>query len=105
METVLDELEEMRVWREVATRKLKKGESMKFAYEPHYGGLPVYVAETISASLMTATTAEEIKAAFNTATINKEGTTDAPPTQDDTALKALAESINAAVTAITKESK
>jgi len=94
----LDELEEMRVWREVATRKLKKGEGMKFAYEPHYGGLPVYVAETISASLVTATTADEIKAAFNTATINK---TDAPPPQDDTALKALAESINAAVSLLT----
>jgi len=95
----LDELEEMRVWREVATRKLKKGESMKFAYEPHYGGLPVYVAETISASLVTATTAEEIKAAFAI------GEFSGMPVQNDETLKALADSINSAVNILMKEMK
>jgi 2'-5' RNA ligase len=60
----LDELEEMRVYREVALRKHKKGESLDFVYEPHHGGLPAEYAEQVKAKLLTATTAEEVKAAF-----------------------------------------
>lgn len=61
----LDELEELRVWREVAMRRNKKSESLDFEYEPHYGGLPSEVAEAVKVRLMSATTADEIKAAFD----------------------------------------
>lgn len=60
----LDELEEMRVWREVATRKFKKGESLDFEYLPHYGGLPPGAAIQIKAKLQLAMSAADIKAAF-----------------------------------------
>lgn len=47
----LDELEEMRVWREVALRRFKKGESLDFEYQPHYGGLPNDVVSDIKTRL------------------------------------------------------
>jgi hypothetical protein len=61
----VDEFKELSVWRDVALRRLKKGDSLDFAYEPHYGGLPDNIAETIIAGLIKATSAEEIKAAFD----------------------------------------
>lgn len=90
----LDELEDMRVWRELALKKFRKGEPVTFEYLPHYGGLSADVSEQIASALATAATVDEIKAAF---TINKEGTTDAPPPADVTAIKELAASIDALV--------
>jgi hypothetical protein len=61
----VDEFKELSVWRDVALRRLKKGDSLDFAYEPHYGGLPDNIAEAIIGGLIKATSAEEIKAAFD----------------------------------------
>lgn len=60
----LDEFEEMRVWREVSLRRIRKGEGMDFEYQPHYGGLPDNVTKAICEGLVSATTAEEVKAVF-----------------------------------------
>lgn len=60
----LDELEELRVWREVALRKFKRGEDMQFEYQPHYGGLPDQIKQQIAGRLAAAQSAEDIKAAF-----------------------------------------
>lgn len=60
----LDELEEMRVWREVALRRHKKGEGLDFEYLPHHSGLPESVSKSIKAKLLQAGTADDIKAAF-----------------------------------------
>jgi hypothetical protein len=81
----LDELEEMRVWREVALRRNRKGEGMDFEYLPHYGGLRADVTEKIKAALLVATDADAIKAAFE---IRSEA-----PAKDDS-IKALADAIN-----------
>jgi len=78
----LDELEDMRVWREVALRRNRKGEGMDFEYLPHYGGLPESITAGIKAALLAATNAEEIKAAFD---IQPKETND---------IKALADAIN-----------
>jgi hypothetical protein len=88
----LDELEEMRVYREVALRRLKKGESLDFDYQPHHGGLNAEYAETVKAKLLTATTAEEVKAAF----VVEETTTPAPEYSSNTTsdIQALADAIN-----------
>lgn len=65
----LDELEELRVWREVALRRFKKGESLDFDYAPHHGGLPEAVTADIKARLTEVREwdADTIKAAFNLA--------------------------------------
>jgi len=79
----LDELEEMRVWREVALRRNRKGEGMDFEYLPHYGGLPDNITKSIKAALLVATDADAIKAAFEIEA----------PAKDD-GIKALADAIN-----------
>jgi hypothetical protein len=61
----IDELEELRVWREVSLRKLKKSESLDFIYQPHFGGLPANIQTAIIDKLPLATTAEEVKAVFD----------------------------------------
>jgi hypothetical protein len=60
----LSEFKELSVWEEVALRRLKRGESMDFEYQPHHGGLPADVAAGIKAVLLTASTSEAVKAAF-----------------------------------------
>jgi len=60
----IDELQEMRVWREVALRKLKKADSLDFMYEPHFGGLPANVQTLIIERLPQAKSAAEVKAVF-----------------------------------------
>jgi hypothetical protein len=60
----LDEFKELDVWRDVALRRHKKGDGLDFEYQPHYGGLPVDVAESIKAKLLQAVTPDEIKSAF-----------------------------------------
>jgi hypothetical protein len=60
----LDEFKELDVWRDVALRKHRKGDTLDFEYQPHYCGLPADISESIKAALLTAQTAEEIKAAF-----------------------------------------
>jgi predicted ATP-grasp superfamily ATP-dependent carboligase len=88
------EAEELRVWYEVAQRKLKRAEPMDFEYVPHHGGVPAEVAEQIKAKLLTATTAEDVRAAFviaETVTPTPEYKSDVTASPD---IMALAESIN-----------
>lgn len=47
----IDQMNELRVWCEVATRRLKKGESVVFDYLPHHGGLPDAIVKDIQARL------------------------------------------------------
>jgi len=65
------EFDELRVWREVAVRRYKRGEGVVFEYQPHYGGLPDSITKTITARLAEPRewTEEAIKAAFDFATI------------------------------------
>lgn len=84
----LDELEEMRVWREVALRRHKKGESLDFDYLPHHGGLPEDVTKSIRAGLVIATNADEIKAVFESV---KGELLTAEPSEE---IKQLAEALN-----------
>jgi 2'-5' RNA ligase len=93
----LDELEELRVWREVALRKHKKGESLDFEYEPHHGGVHADLAAKVKAKLLTAGSPEDVKLAF----VIEETTTPAPvytrstqTIEPDPSIMALAESIN-----------
>jgi hypothetical protein len=60
----IDEVNELRVWRDVALRRNKKGEGLDFEYQPHYGGLPDNVTGNIKARLLLAQDADAIKAAF-----------------------------------------
>jgi len=48
--TVLD-LEELRIWREVAVRRTKAGKSLVFPYKPHNLPIPNYVAEIVMSRL------------------------------------------------------
>jgi hypothetical protein len=73
------EAEEMRVWYEVAQRKLKRAESLDFEYTPHHGGVPVEVADSIRARLLTATTADDVRQAF----VLEETITPAPEYKSD----------------------
>jgi hypothetical protein len=73
------EAEEMRVWYEVAQRKLKRAESLDFEYTPHHGGVPVEVADSIRARLLTATTADDVRQAF----VLEETVTPAPEYKSD----------------------
>lgn len=63
----LDELEELRIWREVAVRRNKKGESLVFDYEPHRGGLPEEVTKEIKSKLAQERTwtMDDLKAVFD----------------------------------------
>jgi 2'-5' RNA ligase len=91
----LDELEELRVWREVALRKQKKGESLDFEYEPHHGGVHADLAAKVKAKLAAAQSPEDVKMAF----VIEETVTPAPvysthTIEPDPSILALAESIN-----------
>lgn len=61
----LDELNELRVWRDVALRRLKKGEGLDFDYQPHYSGLPEMVESDIKVRLLNCTNESEIKSCFD----------------------------------------
>jgi hypothetical protein len=87
----IDELQEMRVWREVALRKLKKADSLDFVYEPHFGGLPANVQTVIIERLPNAKSADEVKAVFDIDVV-------ADPKED--AIKMLAIQIENAIKAI-----
>jgi hypothetical protein len=89
------EAEEMRVWYEVAQRKLKRAESLDFEYQPHHGGVPAEVAEGIKTKLLTATTPDDVRQAF----VIAETMTEAPEYKVETVsvspdIMALADSIN-----------
>jgi hypothetical protein len=89
------EAEEMRVWYEVAQRKLKRAESLDFEYQPHHGGVPAEVAEGIKAKLLTATSAEDVRQAFVIAeTVTPAPEYKAETVSIDAATFALAQSIN-----------
>ena len=78
----LTEYDEMRVWQDVALRRFKKGDGLDFEYQPHYGGLPAEAEQAIRAELLKATSADEIKAAFQ---IVFTTTTPAPAYKSETA--------------------
>jgi len=102
----LDELEEMRIWREVALRRFKKGESLTFDYEPHKGGLPEDVRRTIWARLALGkhTTADEVKAAFEIDIPTHPQTLKAEPSEDILALAASLNNVADALKLTHKES-
>jgi 2'-5' RNA ligase len=60
----LDELQELKVWREVATRRHKKGDSLDFVYQPHYGGLPADIQTHIIETLPELQSREQIAELF-----------------------------------------
>jgi hypothetical protein len=97
----LDELNELRVWQKAAIQKHKRGEPLDFEYLPHYGGLPDDLTDSIRTALLVATTADEIKAAFE---IDIEPTTQAPAPayRTDPGLLALAASLNSLTEAYMK---
>jgi hypothetical protein len=91
----LDEYKELDVWRDVALRKLKRGESLEFEYTPHYGGLPDEITKTIKAKLLALyesdeyqegqIDADDIKAIFRVETVEAK-----PPSE----ILILAEALN-----------
>lgn len=60
----IDELNELRVWRDVALRRFKKSESLEFDYQPHYGGLPANLVVGIKSALLKCSSEAEIKNVF-----------------------------------------
>jgi HK97 family phage portal protein len=89
----LDEYKELDVWREVALRRFKKGDGLDFEYQPHYGGLPDALTFSIRTALLSAGSADEIKAAFE---IRLDNVTETPaPVYAPSELVMLAKSINA----------
>jgi hypothetical protein len=80
----IDELEEKRVWCEVALRKLKKADSLDFVYEPHFGGLPANAQTYVIDRLPNAKTANEVKAIFDDINVPAE----------DNAIKLLADKLD-----------
>jgi hypothetical protein len=89
----LDEYKELDVWREVALRRFKKGDGLDFDYQPHYGGLPDALTFSIRTALLTAGSADEIKAAFEIRLDNVDVTP--APEYAPSELVMLAKSINA----------
>jgi hypothetical protein len=90
----LDEFKELDVWRQVAQRRQRKGEGTDFDYIPHYGGLPDAVTAQIKAALLLASSAEEVKAAFDVDFETPATETPAPAYKTDPGLITLAESLN-----------
>lgn len=88
----LDELKELKVWRDVASRKFRKAESLDFIYQPHYGGLPAKVQGEIIARLPAADSLETIKEIFEMEQYI-ETTTPAPAYAVDD-IKLLADALN-----------
>jgi 2'-5' RNA ligase len=88
----LDEYKELDVWREVALRRFKKGDGLDFEYQPHYGGLPDALTFSIRTALLSAGSADEIKAAFEIE-YQAETTTPAPVYQSSEIVM-LAEALN-----------
>ena len=87
----LDELNELRIWREVTQRQHKKGNSLNFDYQPHYGGLPANVTDSIKARLCFATSADEIKTIFDITYLQP---AEAEPKANNDEIKMLADAIN-----------
>lgn len=92
----LDEYKELSVWRDVALRRNKKGETMDFTYEPHYGGLPEWVTQHVASALLLADTQDAIKAAFDITAISevKAVTTETPAPVFTDPILVLADALN-----------
>lgn len=91
----LDELEELRIWREVATRRLKKTESLDFEYQFHRGGLPDEIVSTIKSGLLTVKTTDDLNAVFDISKMVQSEMLFAPAIKEaKTDIMALAESLN-----------
>lgn len=106
----LNELNELRVWQDVALRKFKKGESLAFEYKPHYGGVLEDVHRDIWTKLSMGkfSNVEEVKAAFDISGYmsQPDGMLFAPSVKQDSEIMALAASINNMAEALkTKESE
>lgn len=88
----IDEQNELRVWAEVALRRLKKAEPLDFEYTPHYNGLPGDVTARIKSelALLETPTPDAIKAIFDG--VRKVDMLFAPQVKSDAL--ALAEAIN-----------
>lgn len=86
----IDEMNELRVWCDVATRRFKKGESLTFDYQAHYGGLPESVVNDIKSRLAEPRewSPSAIKSAFDVARIV------ATEHQPISEIKLLADAIN-----------
>lgn len=88
----VDEFKELSVWRDVALRRFKKGDSLDFEYQPHYGGLPADLADAIKAALLVAQSQDAIKAAFD---IEYDSKTETPvPEYKSSEILLLAEALN-----------
>jgi hypothetical protein len=88
----LDEYKELDVWREVALRRFKKGDGLDFEYQPHYGGLPDALTFSIRTALLSAGSADEIKAAFE---IRLDNVTETPaPEYKTNEIRLLADALN-----------
>lgn len=102
----IDQLEEMRIWREVALRRFRRAESLDFEYEPHKGGLPADVTKSIYDALVKADSVTAIKAAFDMDRLGaiSAAVTATQPVQDDE-IVLLANALNRVAEAIGKEEK
>ena len=60
----LDELEELRRWREISERRLRQGKSLDYEYKNKFVELPGELTGKIKAALVEAKTGDDIKAAF-----------------------------------------
>jgi hypothetical protein len=61
----IDELEELRIWREVALRRFKKSQSLDYEYKPKAVPLPDGLVKDIRTALLSAKSDEQIHAAFD----------------------------------------
>jgi hypothetical protein len=61
----IDELEELRIWREVMLRRFKKSQSLDYEYKPKAVPLPDGLVKDIREALLSAKSDEQIHAAFD----------------------------------------
>lgn len=104
----IDELNELRVWQDVSLRKFKKGETMAFLYQPHYGGLPEHVSNQIKDKLsFNVVSIDDVKAAFDISGYMSQPDDKAsvPQVKQDSEIMALAASLNKMAEAMVKESE
>lgn len=85
----VDEVNELRVWRDVAIRRWKRNEGLDFEYQPHYGGLPDTITDTIKARLTEDRIwdSDAVKRVFEIGQY-------VPPVVEDKSIMVLAEAIN-----------
>ena len=80
----LDQLEELRIWREVSERRFKRDEGLDFEYKPEKVPLPDDVTQQIKSTLIEAKSEKDIQNAFKIDSVER----------DMDAIKALADALN-----------